>query len=62
MSDERSPLEELVARAQVASDGMSTTNPNRQLLAEMAVALVSLARMNADLGQQIADKPRIILP
>ena len=41
---------------------MSAKNPNRELLREMAVALVSLARLNADLLQQIAEKPRIVVP
>lgn len=56
------PLEALIARAQAASERMSVTNPNRQLLADMATAIVAQARMLADLGRQMADKPRIIVP
>ena len=60
--DDRSPLQQIITRAQLASERMSAKNPNRELLREMAVALVSLARLNADLMQQIAEKPRIVLP
>lgn len=55
-------LPELIERAKWASEKMSVRNPNRTLLKEMAVALVALAQMNADLTQQIADKPRILVP
>ena len=60
--DDRSPLQQIITRAQLASERMSAKNPNRELLREMAVALVSLARLNADLLQQIAEKPRIVVP
>lgn len=59
---ERSPLEQLIDRAKLASEHMGVQNPNRALLREMAMAIVSLARMNADLMQQVADKPRILTP
>lgn len=55
-------LQDLVQRAQWATEKMSVRNPNRTLLKEMAIALVSLARMNADLVAQQAEKPRIIVP
>lgn len=57
-----SPLQDLIDRASLSSERMSASNPNRRLLAEMAVALVAQARMVADMSQQLADKPRIIVP
>ena len=56
------PLEILIARAQASAEQKTTNNRNRALLKDMAVAIVSLARMNADLSRQLADKPRIVLP
>lgn len=58
----RSPLQDLIARAEAASARMSSGNPNRMLLMELSVALVSLAQINADWLAEQADKPRIILP
>lgn len=57
-----SPLEDLITRARQASERMSASNPHRHLLADMAVALVAQARLVADLGTKLADKPRIIAP
>lgn len=59
---ERTPLQQLIDRCEAASARMSASNPNRALLADLAVAVVSLAKMNADLLSQQAEKPRIILP
>lgn len=56
------PLEILIQRAQASAEHKSTNKRNRALLKDMAVAIVSLARMNADLAQQLAEKPRIIVP
>jgi len=58
----RSHLEDLIGRAQQASERMSVRNPTRQLLREMAVALVAQARLVADLSERVEDKPRIVLP
>lgn len=58
----RTPVQELIGRCQQASERMSVRNPNRALLQEMAVALVALTKMNVALHQQLADKPRIVLP
>lgn len=55
-------LEALIGRAQLASERMSAKNPHRALLKDMAIALVASARLIADLQQQIAEKPRIVLP
>jgi hypothetical protein len=55
-------LPDLIEQARLASERMSVNNPNRVLLKEMAVAIVSLAKMNAELQQQAEDKPRIIVP
>lgn len=57
-----SPLSDLIARAQLASERMSVQNANRALLKDMAIALVAQARLIADLAEQQADKPRIVLP
>lgn len=62
MAADRSPLQQLIDRAEAASARMSPKNPHRALLADLAIAVVSLARVNADLMQQAADKPRIVLP
>ena len=51
-----------IGRAQQASERMSVRNPTRQLLREMAVALVAQARLVADLSERVEDKPRIVLP
>ena len=56
------PLEILIQRAQASAENKSTNKRNRALLKDMAVAIVSLARLNADLAAQLADKPRIIVP
>jgi hypothetical protein len=58
---ERSPLQQLIDRAEAASARMSAKNPHRYLLADLAIACVSLAKMNAEL---LADKDqrRIVLP
>lgn len=55
-------LPELIDRARQASERMSVKNTHRDLLKEMAVALVAQARLIADLQQQLADKPRIVVP
>lgn len=55
-------LPELIQTAQAHSERMSVKNPNRVLLKEMAVAIVSLAKLNADLQQQAEEKPRIVIP
>jgi hypothetical protein len=55
-------LPDLIEQARLASERMSVNNPNRVLLKEMAVAIVSLAKMNAELQRQAEDKPRIIVP
>jgi hypothetical protein len=57
----RTPLEDLIARAQVASGHMSTNRRNRDLMREMAVALVSQATLIVDLRKQL-DPPRILCP
>ena len=57
-----SPLEDLITRARLQSERMSGKNPTRQLLREMAVALVAQAHLVADLSKRVADTPRIILP
>lgn len=63
---ERTPLEDLITRAELASARMSARNPNRALLAEMATALVSLAHLAIDAvakeRQAKASESRIILP
>lgn len=65
---ERSPLQQLIDRAQAASDRMSATNPTRGLLLDLSVALVAQARMLVDQGRIIAgyeqakQDARIILP
>ena len=59
-------LQELIDRARLASERMSAKNPHRQLLREMAVALVAQARMLADLAPPPSAERRtdggIILP
>lgn len=62
MDADRTPLQQLIDRAEAASARMSAANPHRALLADLSVAVVSLARLNADLLAQQAEQPRIILP
>lgn len=52
----------LIGRARLSAESQGTKRANKALLAEMSAALVSLVRMNTDLQQQLADKPRIIAP
>ena len=61
-ADDRSPLQRLIVRAQTVSEYKSTKHVQRELILEMAVAIVALAKLNADLLQQQADRPRIVLP
>ena len=56
------PLQQLVDRARLASERMSSKNPNRALLREMAIGLVALATKVAELESEKAEKPRIIIP
>ena len=57
-----SPLEALIARAQESAESLWTNDRNKALLKEMAVAIVALARLNADLLQQQAERRRILVP
>lgn len=59
---DRTPLQALIDRAEAASARMGVTNPHRALLADLAVAVVSLAQMNAELVAKQVDTPRILLP
>lgn len=48
-----SPLEQLIERARVASEKQTTNKANKALLQDMAVALVAVARLNADLMSKL---------
>lgn len=56
-------LEELIARAQAAAESMSTNKRNKALIKDMAIALVALAKLNAEMCHMIAaEDARIIIP
>lgn len=54
------PLQDLIARAAAADQDAVTSQRNRALIRDMAVALVAQARLIVDL--QNAERPNIILP
>jgi hypothetical protein len=56
------PLAQLIEHARLASERMSAKNPNRDLLRRFAIVTVGLAKRVVELEQQLADKPRIVLP
>lgn len=62
LTDRIEALSELIQRAEQASDGMGKSNHTKKLLADMSVALVAQATRIQELEQQLADKPRIVLP
>ena len=61
-----SPLEDLIARASLASQRMSIKNPHRALLKDMAIGLVAQAQLIADLQGELKklrrEESRIVLP
>jgi hypothetical protein len=62
VSPDASALEQLIARAEASALSPTTNKRNKQLLMDMAVAIVGLAKANTVLAQQMAEKPRIVLP
>ena len=62
---ERTPLEDFIARAQAADQDAVTSQRNRALIRDMAVALVAQAKLLVDyqkeLQEQVDDR-RIVLP
>lgn len=54
-------MQQLIDRAEAASARMSARNPHRYLLADLAIACVSLAKLNAELLAE-KDQRRIVLP
>lgn len=59
-SEPTTPLQDLIARAAAADQDVVTSQRNRALIRDMAVALVAQARLIVDL--QNAERPNIILP
>lgn len=55
-------LTELIQRAEAVTERMSQANPARKLIGDLSVALVAHAHRVQTLEQQLANKPRIILP
>lgn len=55
-------LRALLMRAATIAGFKSTKAPQRTLIQEMCVALVSLATLNASLAQAVEEQPRIVLP
>ena len=64
MVAERTPLQQLIDRAEAASARMGANNPNRALLADLSIALVSMAQYAALAAQKEAEREqsRIVLP